>query len=178
MPIDPTKLTQSIVRLFGWVVGEVNWKEPDAHPGYKPTKAQPEAKTAHQPLKSPESASLADAKLLAHVLAFSNEGRYTPFRIPALFLVHDEGEWVWHSDSDKVDPARLGLAQLDQNVVFARNLKFWICDRSAYIRRLDMSEGTLQRMVIDFETGGAQGRRIDLVGQESSYMARLGPGNH
>jgi hypothetical protein len=191
MAISPTQLlAQSAVRLFGWVVGEVDWRTPASAPKAPasapktPAKggsaaasgaAAPAAK-AHSPLLSPQSTASANAKLLANVLAFSHEGRYTQFRAPALFLMLDEGEPVW--EKGKVDPARLGLAQLDQSMLFASDLKFWICDRSAYITRLDMSAGTVQLVVIDLETSGAQGRRIDLVGQGSSYMARLGQGTY
>jgi hypothetical protein len=63
-------------------------------------------------------------------------------------------------------------------MVFASDLRIWTYDRSFPIVRLDVSAGTLQRVVIDLETGGAHGRRIDLVGQEGSYTARLGQGNH
>jgi hypothetical protein len=167
MSVDPTRfLTQAVVRLFGWVVGEVTWTAPAAAPKTPDLNAVGEG----------SEALASDRTKLAHVLAFSNEGRYTPFRTPALFLVSSDGDPVWVGN--KVDPGRLGLAQLDQSMVFASNLMFWICDRSAYITRLDMSSGTLQRVVIDLETGGAQGRRIDLVGQEGSYMARLGQGHY
>jgi hypothetical protein len=177
MPMDPTKLTQSIVRLFGWVVGEVKWKEiapspPGAAPNWVVGAAAAAAPVA-RPLVSKESKNVAGANVLAHILAFSNEGRYTAFRTPALFLMRDEGEWVW--DGGGLDPARLGLAQLDQTM-FASNLKFWVCDRSAHIARLDVSIGTLQRMAIELETGAAHGRRMDVVGQESSFTARLGQG--
>jgi hypothetical protein len=167
MPIDPTTvLPQSVVRIFGWVAGQVTWQVPT-----------PASKAGEkQILMGPHMEASKDADRLANILAFSHEGRYTPFRAPALFLVSSDGDPVWVGD--KVDPARLGLAQLDQNVVFASNLRFWICDRSAYITRLDVSAGTLQRMVIDLETGGAPGRRVDLVGQESSFMARLGQGTY
>jgi hypothetical protein len=188
MPMDPTQLSQSIVRLFGWVVGSVSWREPAAASskaaqvaGAATAAAPPKgatkvtgAATAAAPLVNPQGKGLADAKLLAQILAFTNEGRYTPFRTPALFLVRDEGNSVYENGA--VDPEKLGLAYLDQSMVFSRNLKFWICDRSAYITRLDVSIGTLQRTAIDLETGGAQGRRIDLVGQESSFTARLGQG--
>jgi hypothetical protein len=113
---------------------------------------------------------------LANVHAFSHEGRYTQFRAPALFLVPHPGDPVYLNGD--VEPARLGLAQLDQKMVFARDLRFWTYDRSAHTVRLDLSAGTVQRLVIDLETSGAQGRRIDLVGQESSWMARLGQGHY
>jgi hypothetical protein len=188
MSVDPTRfLTQAVVRLFGWVVGEVTWKEPPASNAPAPSAKTPTA-GAKTPTAAPTAQALnavgegsgalaEDRRKLAHVLAFSNEGRYTPFRAPALFLVPSDGEPV-HDEHGELDPAKLGLAQLDKSMIFASNLKFWICDRSAYITRLDMSSGTLQRVVIDIETAGAQGRRIDLVGQESSYMARLGPGHY
>ena len=63
-------------------------------------------------------------------------------------------------------------------ITFASDLKFWFYDPSAQIIRLDISSGTLQQVVIDAETGGAHGRRIDLVGQESSFSARLGQGTY
>jgi hypothetical protein len=170
MSVDPTRfLTQAVVRLFGWVVGEVTWTVPDDAP------KDPIPGNVPVPGQGGEALT-ADMRKLAHVLAFSNEGRYTPFRTPALFLVSTDGHKVW--EGNKVDPARLGLAQLDQSMVFASNLRFWTYDRSAYITRLDMSSGTLQRVVIDLETGSAQGRRIDLVGQEGSYTARLGQGHY
>jgi hypothetical protein len=187
MSVDPTRfLTQAVVRLFGWVVGEVTWKEPAAVTTAAAAAVKGSASAAKAPAAVPTAQALSavgegskalakDGKKLAHVLAFSNEGRYTPFRAPALFLVSADGEPVY-DEHGSVDPAKLGLAQLDKSMVFASNLKFWICDRSAYITRLDMSSGTLQRVVIDLETGGAHARRIDLVGQEGSYTARLG--NH
>ena len=129
-------------------------------------------------VRGPQLATVLDADLwLANVQAFSYEGRYVPFRAPALFLVHWEGDRV-HGEDGHVDPRRLGLANLDSNMVFASDLRIWTYDRSFPIVRLDVSAGTLQRVVIDLETGGAHGRRIDLVGQEGSYTARLGQGNH
>jgi hypothetical protein len=187
MAVDPTTpdpkklLTQSVVHLFGWIVGDVNWKVPEDHPQEptpypmpKPMKSAPPEKPAFLP--GPATGTAENAKTLANIFAFSNEGRFTPFRTPALFLMIEPGDWVWKNG--QVDPARLGLTHLDESMRFAFNLKFWICDRSAYITRLDVSSGTLQRMVVDLETSGVQGRRVDLIGQESSYMARLGQGNH
>jgi hypothetical protein len=173
MAVNPTRfLTQAVVRLFGWKVGQVTWTAPAAAAG--PSTA---TLAATAPAISGEQSKALEARILAHVLAFTTEGRYTPFRAPALFLVPNDGEWVW-DDNGKIDPARLGLAQLDNTTLFAPGLQFWVCDRSDYITRLDMSNGTLQRVVIDLETSGAQGRRIDLVGQEGSYTARLGQGHH
>ena len=40
-----------------------------------------------------------------------------------------------------------------------------------------MAAGTVQRLVIDVESNTGQGRRIDLVGQESTFMGRLAPGS-
>jgi hypothetical protein len=190
MPLDTTKIfAQSAVRLFGWAVGKIpaemlypnpeEKKDGKGEPlkGYKPGKDLPER---YKFFKGPllESVAATEELWLANVQAFSHEGRYTPFRAPALFLVHWEGDPIWEKEKAEVDPARLGLASLDNAMVFAPDLKFWTYDRSAYITRLDMSAGTLQRVVIDLETSGAQGRRIDLVGQEGSFMARLGQGNH
>lgn len=187
MAISATDLlaqSQAAVRLFGWAVGQVTWKTPDSNPG-SVAKAGPSAgggasksttpAKTHKPVMSAHSKISDEYTTLANILAFSHDGRYTPFHSPALFLMRDEGEWVW--EHNKVDPARLGLAQLDQSMVFASNLKYWICDRSAYLTRLDMSAGTAQLVVIDLETSGAQGRRIDLIGQGSSFMARLGQGH-
>jgi len=199
MTISATDLlaqSQAAVRLFGWAVGQITWKTPDSNPGSAakagpsagggtPTSALATAASApptsttpaktHKPVMSTHSKVSDEYTTLANILAFSHDGRYTPFHSPALFLMRDEGDWVW--ENDKVDPARLGLAQLDQSMVFASNLKYWICDRSAYLTRLDMSAGTAQLVVIDLETSGAQGRRIDLIGQGSSFMARLGQGH-
>ena len=129
-------------------------------------------------VRGPQLATVQDVNLwLANVQAFSCDGRYVPFRAPALFLVHWSGDDVYVG-AGHVDPSRLGLAHLDREMVFASDLKFWTYDRSFPIVRLDMSAGTLQRVVIDLETGSAHGRRIDLVGQEGSFTARLGGGNH
>jgi len=113
---------------------------------------------------------------LAYIFAFTHEGRYTPFHSPALFFVKGPGEDV--KPGKDIDPARLGLAHLDGTITFASDLKYWIYDRSDQTIRLDLASGTLQQLVIDSETGGAHGRRIDLVGQESSFSARLGQGNY
>jgi len=112
---------------------------------------------------------------LAYIFAFSYEGRYTPFHTPALFLVKTPGDAV--VEGKDIDPARLGLAHLDGTITFASDLKYWTYDRSDQTIRLDLASGTLQQLVIDSETGGAHGRRIDLVGQEGSFSARLGQGN-
>ena len=68
----------------------------------------------------------------------------------------------------------IGLVCLDPSVEFAKDLSYWEFDRSDHIARLDSSVGTVQRVVIDLESGGSQTRRFDAVGQESSWMARLG----
>jgi hypothetical protein len=114
---------------------------------------------------------------LAYILAFSYEGRYAPFHTPALFIVRTPGDPVVEAGK-AIDPARLGLAHLDGTITFASDLKYWTYDRSDQTIRLDLASGTLQQLVIDSETGGAHGHRIDLVGQESSLSARLGQGNY
>jgi hypothetical protein len=174
MPVDPKILTQSVVRIFGWVVGQVTLQAPAPHQTQTGASALPKL-DEKKVLSGPLLEACKNANQLANILAFSHEGHYTPFRAPALFLVSSDGEPVWVGNPPQVDLERLGLAQLERTD-FASNLRFWICDRTAYIIRLDVSAGTLQRMVIDLETGAAHGRRIDVVGQESSFTARLGQG--
>ena len=113
---------------------------------------------------------------IAHIFAYSYQGSYKPLHVPAAFLVQGVGESVRHAGG--VDPARLGLAQLDGTITFAKDLVFWIYDRADLILRLDLNSGTLQTLVIDAETGGGHGRRIDLVGQDGSFSARLGQGSY
>jgi hypothetical protein len=112
----------------------------------------------------------------AHIFAFTYEGRYTMLHAPALFMVRGAGEAVTDGKGI-VDPARIGLANLDGTIVFASDLQFWIYDRSDLTIRLDISSGSLQQLLIDAETG-THGRRIDLVGQEGSFSARLGQGTY
>ena len=115
---------------------------------------------------------------VAHIFAFTYEGCYKAFHVPALFLVHGAGEPVHVKDEKNVDPARLGLAHLDGTIVFAKDLRFWIYDRADLAVRLDITSGAIQTLVIDAETGGGHGRRIDLVGQDGSFSARLGQGSY
>ena len=131
---------------------------------------------AHSPDQSPLRTAYADGAWLASVHAFSCEGRYIPFRTPALFLVTDRGEPVWNADKT-LSPERFGLPHLDRATEFAGDLSFWTFERGAQIVRLDMAAGTVQRLVVDVESSATQGRRIDLVGQESTFMGRLAPGN-
>ena len=118
MSVNPTRfLTQAVVRLFGWVVGDITWTPPAASSGTGAT-----AVATDPAISGEQSAALANATKVAHILAFSNEGRYTPFRAPALFLVPDDGEWVFE-ENKPLDPARLGLAQLDNTTLFAPGLQ-------------------------------------------------------
>lgn len=114
---------------------------------------------------------------IAHIFAFSYQGGYKPFHVPALFLVHGTGKSVVEHGKE-VDPGQLGLAQLDGTITFARDLRFWIYDRADLTLRLDITSGTVQNLVIDAETGGGHGRRVDIVGQDSSFSARLGQGSY
>jgi len=91
--------------------------------------------------------------------------------------VEGVGTSVFHPPG-VIDPAQLGLAQLDGTITFATDLVFWIYDRADLIIRLDLNSGTLQTLVIDAETGGGRGRRIDLVGQDGSFSGRLGQGRY
>jgi hypothetical protein len=108
---------------------------------------------------------------MAYIFAFCHEGRYMPFQVPAMFLVNGRGQPV-HKDG-KVDLVQLGLASLEPNIVFASDLRFWAVDRWNFVVRLDVNSGPLQKVVINAETAGGSGRRIDLVGQDSSFTARL-----
>jgi hypothetical protein len=114
---------------------------------------------------------------IAHIFAYSYEGSYKPLHVPATFLVEGVGTSVFHPPG-VIDPAQLGLAQLDGTITFATDLVFWIYDRADLIIRLDLNSGTLQTLVIDAETGGGRGRRIDLVGQDGSFSGRLGQGSY
>ena len=103
--------------------------------------------------------------------------------VPALFLVHGEGELLGRQarTTEEIDPARLGLAHLEKgNLTFASDLRFWAYDRGDETIRLDVSAGTLLQLVIDAETGpaGGQGRRVDVFGQEGSAHARLARGSY
>jgi hypothetical protein len=79
-----------------------------------------------------------------------------------------------------VDPGQFGLAHFDaRSTTFAADLRFWTYKQSEQTIRLDPASGTLQQLVIDAETGGPHGRRrVDLVGQDSSFTGRFGGGNH
>jgi hypothetical protein len=165
--LNKTMLAPSTVRIFGRVLPWLTV------PDVEQKVALPKEYRARSPL----SLALQGEDLkFAHVFAFSHEGRYTPLQVPALLLVHGPGDDVMDG-SGTVDPARLGLAHLG-TITFASDLKFWLYDPSAQIIRLDISSGTLQQLVIDAEAGGAHGRRIDMVGQESSFSARLGQGTY
>lgn len=185
MPVDLTKLfAQSEVCLFGWLIGQPPPTQEESAvrvldgPTFPPSfllkghhATRGNQPSDHGPLRN----LFSNGAWLASIHAFSCEGRYTQFRTPALFLVTDLGELVW--DDGKLRPERFGLPHLDRNIEFASDLRFWTYDRGAHTVRLDMSAGTVQRLVIDVEAGGAQGRRIDLVGQESTFMGRLAAGN-
>lgn len=201
MSMDPTKLfAQSQVCLFGWLISQAPGEGTNAK-GDPSASAQrlessclfsgpaaPEEKNGKkkgkqdsggedwQSRQTPLRAAFAAGAWLASVHAFSCEGRYTQFRTPALFLVNDVGDDVW-KEGEPLRPERFGLPHVEVTVYFARDLRFWTFERGAQIVRLDMSAGTVQRLVIDVETNATQGRRIDLVGQESTFMGRLAPGN-
>ncbi|MFO1208423.1 MAG: hypothetical protein U1E40_04280 [Amaricoccus sp.] len=104
---------------------------------------------------------------VAKIQAFTADGRLVQMRTPTLFLVNKDPK-PYNQMTD------VGLAQLDGNVQLAKGLLYWKYDRNDQIARLDSSVGTVQRVVIDLEGGGSQTRRVDAVGQESSWMARLG----
>jgi hypothetical protein len=115
--------------------------------------------------------------LLAHILAYSYAGTYATLQTPALFLVRNAGENV--VIANRINPRHLGLVHLDPNVYFADDIRLWTYDQSDQIIRLDASNGTVQQLVIDAETGGVHGRRrIDLVGQDGSFSGRFGGGGH
>jgi hypothetical protein len=190
MTIDPTKLfAQAEVCLFGWLLGQSEEEQEEEKgtvakasssstptlPGSFLHNAQPSARNVQSSGRSLLQQFYRNGAWIACIHAFSCEGRYTQFRTPALFLVTDEGEDVWEI-TGKLRPERFGLAHLDRSIEFAKDLKFWTYDRGAHIVRLDMAAGTVQRLVIDVEAGGPQGRRIDLVGQESTFMGRLTAG--
>jgi hypothetical protein len=147
-------LSPKRVRLFGWIVAEIRFAHDDSE----------------KVVKGPTSAVDADA--VANIQAFSADGKYTPLRAPALFLVKaDKGVPV----ADAPSPTLLGLTQIDAGTTFSPDLMFWTYDRDASIMRLDTSAGTVQRVVVDMEgSSGSQTRRVDTVGQESSWLARFG----
>jgi len=188
MPIDPAKLlAQSEVRLFGWLVGQPPAeadvaalknpeKKEEANNKINATAIFLAHETQDKTVKGELFQATANYLWLANIHAFSCEGRYTQFRVPALFLVPNSGDLVAEKGEES-NPAKLGLAQIDMNMKFAADLRYWVFDRTAQIVRLDMSTDTVQRLVVDLETTGAQGRRVDLVGQESSWMGRLGISN-
>ena len=190
MSMDPTKLfAQSEVCLLGWLIDPGTGGEQDAEA--KQPKAPPPPMissgflfrqkpamrgVAQSPDQNPLRTAYSGGAWLASIHAFSCEGRYTQFRTPALFLVTESGEPVWNEDGT-LSPERFGLPHLDRNTEFAGDLSFWTFERGARIVRLDMAAGTVQRLVVDVESSAAQARRIDLVGQESTFMGRLAPGN-
>lgn len=199
MPMDPTKLfAQSEVCLFGWLISQTPAASTRAagDPPATPQKLEASCLFAEHTAPaddkkgtrsvsgasvlgdkpSPLRNAFVNGAWLASIHAFSCEGRYTQFRTPALFLVTDLGDDVWEAN-DLLRPERFGLPHLDGTIYFARDLKFWTFERGAQIVRLDMAAGTVQRLVIDVESNTGQGRRIDLVGQESTFMGRLAPGN-
>ena len=163
-------LAPTTIRLFGRVLRGIT---PGVPPGGIPPQylgTSPLASAMSQP-----------NVVLAHILAYSYIGNYTPLQVPALFLVHGQGESVFiGAGADRsVDPGRFGLAHLDASITLANDLRFWTYDQSDQTIRLDPASGTLQQLVVDAETGGPHGRRrIDLVGQDSSFSGRFGGGNH
>jgi hypothetical protein len=170
--INATIVAPSTIRLIGRVLGALPAVGGGLKSGGDIAKEQ-----GYQGQSQVFQAAQAGELRVAYIFAFSHEGRYTALHAPALFLVRGDGTNMVGVDG-KVDPARLGLAQLDSNTTFASDLRFWAYDRLDQIIRLDLSSGTLQKLVVDRETGGAHGRRIDLVGQESSFSARLGQGSY
>jgi hypothetical protein len=154
---NPTILGPSTVRLFGWAISGIDVKsQGDKPPGYQG--------------QSPLFGALGATDTIAYIMAFSYEGRYTPLDAPALFLVKTKGESV--NEGKPLDLKRLGLAQIKGIIAFDPDLKFWAYDRSDQTVRLNICSGTLQQLVIDSDSGGTQARRIDLIGQESSFAAR------
>ena len=139
-----------------------------------PSKLLPQAKvrligrkfgTLNAPGESPADCDV------ANIQAFTYDGKLVQMRAPTLFLVPTNSGTPLTST---VSLSGIGLVCLDPSVQFADDLFCWVYDRNDDIARLDSSSGTVQRMVIDLESGGSQSRRFDAVGQESSWMARLG----
>lgn len=181
MPVDPTRLlAQSEVCLFGWLIGSSQGKPPPTPPKDPDPIFEADSlvrKGDRQSGVGPLNDVFPKGAWLASIHAFSCEGRYSQFRTPALFLVSSVGDPVWEDvNRQKLRPERFGLPHLDKHTEFASDLRFWTYDRGAHTVRLDMAAGTVQRLVIDVEAGGPPGRRIDLVGQESTFMGRLSPG--
>ena len=147
-------LPQARIRLLGWVVGSF-------------TSSAAEVQGA---------GGAAVTYDVVHVQAFTADGRYRNMRQPAVFLMGaGTGNPLPRQAGGEVNPGPLGLSQFVPGMVFAENLQYWEVDRSDDILRLDASAGKVQRVLLDVESGGQEGgRRVDLVGQESSFMARLG----
>lgn len=190
MSVDPTKLfAQSEVCLFGWLIDPGSGAQQSAEAQEKKRPPPPIISSKYLFQQEPGTRGVAkasdqnllrtiyaDGAWLASIHAFSCEGKYAQFRTPALFLVTGPGDEVWKPEG-VLRPERFGLPHLDRTIYFASDLKFWTYERGAQIVRLDMSAGTVQRLVVDIESNAGQGRRIDLVGQESTFMGRLAPGN-
>jgi hypothetical protein len=189
MSINTTLLAPSTVRLVGRVLrlsGEAQEDGDVQHAAENPKRAEdPKVFVPAQQEGylggSPLVEAMKKGRLrLAHIFGFAHEGRYTPMHVPALFLVHGDGEALLKKDGE-IDPAQLGLAHLEKgNLTFAADLKLWVYDRGDETIRLDVSTGTLLQLVVDAETGpaGGQGRRIDLFGQEGAAHARLARGSY
>lgn len=112
---------------------------------------------------------------IAHIFGFTFAGRYIPLHVPALFIVQGGGETV----TTPVDPQQLGLAHVDGTVKFPADFQFWAYDSGNETIRLDFTLGTLQKLVIDAETGHGGGQaRVDFVGAEGQFAARLGRGSY
>jgi hypothetical protein len=181
--INRTVLAPSTIRLVGRVLSgiiqpaQAAQGQPPPPEGSIPPGSAPNGLPPQYAGQSPLARAIDGAGfILAHILAYSFAGNYLPLHVPAYFLVLTQGEPLLIGRELQPDPVRLGLAHLDGTVRFARDLRYWTYDRTDYIIRLDSSSGTLQQMVLDVEINGPHGRRIDLVGQDGSFTARLGGG--
>ena len=102
---------------------------------------------------------------IAHIFGFTFAGRYIPLHVPALFVVRTDGELVVYP----LDPGQLGLAHVDDTVRFPADFRIWAYDSGNETIRLDFTIGTLQKLVIDAETGHGSGQaRVDFVGPKGS----------
>jgi hypothetical protein len=187
--LNATLLAPSMVRLLGRVLSGLTGSAISGSQGASTAQVPPAGSLATETLATKPTKYQGKSLLvqafgsgdlkIAHVFGFTHEGRYTPLQVPALFVVQGEGEMV-QEGGKQIDPGRIGLAHLDGTLSFASDLRFWAYDSGDETMRLDVATGSLQQLLIDAEASMADGqeRRIDLVGQGSRVVGRLGRGSY
>src|SRR5262245_37551056 len=122
--ISLTMLSSTAIRLFGRPIAGLEELVPakaQEQGGANPQKQGTQKPPSHASQTPLGKTAEGKGALMALISAFSYEGRYTPLRAPALFLVQEPTYSV--KDNGEVDLAQLGLAHLDGSITFASDLK-------------------------------------------------------